>query len=71
MDRVYYQLVDEGAEIVRLSNAVVRNADYNPACKAATDNLALDALKSLQQCKRVLEELIKRQFQAYDTSKSA
>lgn len=69
MDRVYYQLVDEGAEIVRLSNSVVRNADFDPACKAATDNLAEDAIKSLQQCQRVLEELIKRQFQAYNTSK--
>lgn len=61
MDRAYYQLIDEAIDITRLSTAVVRNADYKPCIKAATDPLIVDAIKELQRTKYMLQEVLNRQ----------
>lgn len=61
MVRGYYQLMVEANEVVRLSIAVVQNADYKPCIKAATDPVLLDAIKEVQRVKRTLDEILKRQ----------
>lgn len=68
MGREYYQLIKEANELVRLSLAVVQNADYKPCIKAATDPFLLDALKDLQRAKRTLEEIRNKQEHANVTS---
>lgn len=61
MDRAYYQLIEEAIYITQLSTAVVKNADYKPCIKAATDPLIVDAIKELQRTKRMLQEVLNRQ----------
>ena len=61
MDRAYYQLIEEAIDITRLSTAVVQNADYKQAIKAATDPIIVDAIKELQRTKNMLQEVLNRQ----------
>lgn len=61
MDRAYFQLVDKCTEAVRLSTAIVRNADYKEAIRTATDPLMLDCYRLAEDLRRTLEEVIKRQ----------
>lgn len=66
MDRAYYQLIDEANEAVRLAVAIVRNADYKPCIKSATDPIIVDVLRELQRTQKTLQEVIKRQQIAND-----
>lgn len=61
MDRAYYQLIEEAIDITRLSTAVVQNAVYKQAIKAATDPIIIDAIKELQRTKNMLQEVLNRQ----------
>ena len=61
MDRAYYNLIEKAIDITRLSTAVVQNADYKQAIKAATDPIIIDAIKELQRTKNMLQEVINRQ----------
>jgi hypothetical protein len=60
MDRMYYQLIDECNDLVRLSIGVVRSADYKPCIKEALDPFIIDAIKESQRMKRLLEELLNK-----------
>lgn len=61
MDRAYYHLIDKCTEAVRLSTAIVRNADYKEAIRTATDPLMLDCCRRAEDLRRILEEVINRQ----------
>lgn len=61
MDRAYYQLIEEAVDITRLTTAVVQNADYKEAIKAATDPILIDAIKELQRTRNMLHEVLNRQ----------
>ena len=68
MDRAYYQLIEEGIEITRLTTGVIQYADYKPCVKEATDPIIIDCIKELQRTKRMLEEVLKRQQLALERS---
>lgn len=61
MDRAYYQLIDRCAEAVRLSTAIVRNADYKDVIMTATDPLMPDCFRRVEDLVRTLQEVINRQ----------
>lgn len=61
MDRIYYQLIDAGVEITRLSNVIAKNADYKPCIRAMTDSVIVEAVKDLYHSVKVLQDIIKRQ----------
>lgn len=61
MDRAYYQLIEKAIDITRLSTAVVRNADYKPCIKSATDPIIVDVIKDLQLTNNMLQDVLKRQ----------
>lgn len=61
MDRAYYQLIDECIEATRLAVAVVRNADYKPCIKEATDPIIIDSIKEAQLLIKYLREVLNRQ----------
>lgn len=61
MDRVYYQLLDSCTEAVRLSSALMRNADYKEVIKAATDPFMVDCCKQVNRLLQNLQEVLNRQ----------
>lgn len=58
---MYYQLIETCTEDVRLATAIVKNADYKPCIKEATDPLIADAVKDAYRLQRLLQELLNRQ----------
>lgn len=58
MDRAYYQLIDSCTEAVRLSTAIVRNANYKESIRTATDPFVIDCCKSAAGLIRTLQEVI-------------
>lgn len=61
MDRAYYQLIEDAIEIVRLSTAIAKNADYRDEIKRATDSIIVDACREHQRVIRILNDAIRRQ----------
>ena len=61
MDRVYYLLIDKCNEAVRLSTAIVRNADYKEVIRKSTDPLMLDCCRQSADLIRTLQEVLNRQ----------
>lgn len=61
MDRAYYQLIEEANELTRLAVAVVKNADYKPCIKEATDGVIVESVKVTQYAIRTLTEVLSRQ----------
>lgn len=68
MDRKYYQLIEEGIEIARLTAAIVQNADWKPCVKVETDPIIIDLIKSLQSTQIMLKLVIKKQGLVLETS---
>lgn len=64
MDRAYYQLIEEANELTRLAIAVVKNADYKPCIKEATDPVIVESIKVTQYAIRTLTEVLTRQQHA-------
>ena len=61
MDRVYYTLIDSCTEAVRLSTALMRNADYKEVIKEATDPFMVDCCRQVSRLLQNLQEVINRQ----------
>lgn len=61
MDRAYYGIIDAATEAVRLSTAIVRNANYKPEIMDATDQRLVDISTAANKYLKVLQEVLNNQ----------
>ena len=64
MDRGYFQIIDSCNEAVRLSTAIVRNANYQSYIEKATDPFVQECCNDVEALLRKLRELIGIQMKA-------
>lgn len=58
MDRLYFTIIDAATEAVKLSTAIVRNANYKREIMDATDQRIMDIAKAASNYLKVLQEVI-------------
>ena len=66
MNRVILDNITKSAEITRLATAIAQNSNYGQQYEEVADLHALDVNKKMEECVRLLNEVIKRQHEVHD-----